>query len=335
MYNQDDLNSITSSFKNEIIELHKNIDAYYPYENINNIYYINQKKENIKISESLYQLISDGILLTKLTKGKFNLAMGSTIDLWKTKFDENKTYNSSPYLDDINNSLKSIPSYEEIEKYVILNSDQTITLKDVDPNVPTLLNLGGIAKGYAIDQCVSLFNDLPAIISGGTSSIHLNGDFPSKTRNYYNITLKEPKYHNSDSTSSFCTFKIDGNMNISTSGDYEKCFYDNLDGNLRSHIINPETGYSSSYHSQICVYSSLDGVYLDGLSTALMNIEKKEDIKELISSFETYFDCEINYAIFDRINSNNQDQYQLYCSKNFYQALDTSYSKSIINITII
>ena len=63
-----------------------------------------------------------------------------------------------------------------------------------------------------------------AIISAGTSSLRLSKAHPSKDRDYYVINLKEPAYHDLGSNGPFANIKVNPMMNLSTSGDYEKCF---------------------------------------------------------------------------------------------------------------
>lgn len=339
MYDKVELNEVSSIFQNKVYSLHKMVDAYSIYKDINNIFTINNNPNTkVKVDDSLVELIKKGIELTKLTNGKMNILTGSVIDIWKEKFDQNEVINEDPDEDNIKEALKTIPSYESIDEHLIVDEKaKEITLIPlVSNNYYTNINLGALSKGYVLDQTSYLFKDKSSIVSAGSSSLHLDGVFPGKERDYYSIGLKEPAYYNKEGQSTqILTIKVDGGNNISTSGDYEKYFITTNeygDSVFRSHIINPDTGYSSNYHAQICLISKADGVILDALSTALINIKDINEIKTMIKSFEDYYNIIISYAIFDRILDTT---YRLSCNQLFKDSILGQYSSSIKEINII
>ena len=67
-------------------DYHKLVDRYNKYDNIKNIYYINNNdsdSEYLEIDSRLYDLIEYGLNAYKETNGLININMGELIDIWK------------------------------------------------------------------------------------------------------------------------------------------------------------------------------------------------------------------------------------------------------------
>ena len=91
MYNQNEYKEVVSGFDDIVKILSKEVDRYYDYNNVINVKTINDScgsNKEIKVSDELFEMIELGISLTKVTKGKFNLAMGNLIDLYKDILNE-------------------------------------------------------------------------------------------------------------------------------------------------------------------------------------------------------------------------------------------------------
>jgi thiamine biosynthesis lipoprotein len=99
------------------------------------------------------------------------------------------------------------------------------------------LDLGGIAKGYAVDRAVDVLRSngiTSALVSSGMSSIYALGSPPGS--HGWKITLRDPY----DAHKAGDVFHLQ-NYSLSTSGSYEKFL--KIAGKNYCHIMNPHTGW--------------------------------------------------------------------------------------------
>jgi len=98
------------------------------------------------------------------------------------------------------------------------------------------LDLGGIAKGYAVDQAVEILRSngvAAALVSSGTSSIYALGSPPGERG--WKVTVRDPFRAGKAAD----VFRL-RNFALSTSGNYEKFF--KIGGKTYCHIMDPHTG---------------------------------------------------------------------------------------------
>jgi thiamine biosynthesis lipoprotein len=130
------------------------------------------------------------------------------------------------------------------------------------------LDLGGIAKGYAVDRAIAIVQELgiehASISAGGDSRVL--GD---KQGRPWMVGIKNPR---SDKGVAITLPLQD--CAISTSGDYERYFIDS-DGTRVHHILNPRTGESASGIASVSVIGPR-GFDTDPLSTTVfvLGVEK-------------------------------------------------------------
>ena len=100
-----------------------------------------------------------------------------------------------------------------------------------------LIDLGGIAKGYAVDRCISLLQQLgvkQALVTAGGDS-RMIGDRWGRP---WSIGVRDPR--NEDKLAAVIPLQ---DVAVSTSGDYQRYFEE--DGIRYHHIINPTSGDSA------------------------------------------------------------------------------------------
>ncbi|MDX1734769.1 MAG: FAD:protein FMN transferase, partial [Halioglobus sp.] len=121
------------------------------------------------------------------------------------------------------------------------------------------IDLGGIAKGYAVDRGIALLAaagiEAAAISAGGDSRIL--GDGGERPRN---VGIRHPRREGE-----FAAIIPLADTAISTSGDYERYFEE--DGVRYHHILDPATGRSAGEVQSVSVLAPL-GIDSDALSTA-------------------------------------------------------------------
>jgi thiamine biosynthesis lipoprotein len=122
------------------------------------------------------------------------------------------------------------------------------------------IDLGGIAKGYAVDRAIDITRDCGierAMISAGGDS-RIIGDRGGRP---WMIGIRHPR----DSSGIALRLPLSDSA-ISTSGDYERFFI--ADGKRVHHIIDPDTGRSAGASWSATVIGP-DALTTDALSTTI------------------------------------------------------------------
>jgi len=138
------------------------------------------------------------------------------------------------------------------------------TLAFAHPNVR--IDLGGIAKGYAVDQAVEILRrrgSFHASVSAGGDS-RLLGDRRGRP---WLIGIKNPRQHGPEDREVVLTMPLN-DVAVSTSGDYERYFIDEKTGERVHHIINPKTGKSAQGVISVTILGP-QGIDTDALSTTV------------------------------------------------------------------
>ena len=231
----------------------------YHQRDVDNVYTINHKNEVLTINHTLYDILDKAVNVSTLGATYFNPLCGDLSQLWKDSLQE-----------------KVIPSEESITQELNKMRSSSITLLDED-RVQRLgdasIDLGGIAKGYALDVVLDYLketNTKQYLINAGSSSILLGRK--NTDDGYFTVGIK-------DLGSSYLKLK---NCFISTSSKSVQGV--TIDGVTYSHIINPVTGSAINENDAVIVVS--DSGYLgDALSTSMMmnTVEEIQQIEEQLN----------------------------------------------------
>jgi len=134
-------------------------------------------------------------------------------------------------------------------------------------HVGVKIDLGGLAKGFAVEQAAQLLKqqgvEHGSVNAGGDT--RLLGDNLGKP---WLIGIKNPRPKSADETWQSVIKLPLVNEAISTSGDYERYFIDSHTGQRIHHILNPKTGRSSHGIISASVIGP-EGYNTDPLSTAV------------------------------------------------------------------
>ncbi|MFW5799584.1 MAG: FAD:protein FMN transferase [Spirochaetota bacterium] len=251
---------------------------------------INKKagKEEIKLSDEMESLIKKCLHYSKLTDGAFDITIKPVFDLWQIKERTEK------YIND-NDSKLDYPSAKEIKEKLELVGYEKIRLKEgkisfTKEGVQILL--GGVAKGYILDKIRRALIDkgLKSGILEAGGDIIIFGNKPEG--DLWKIGLRNPR-PDSESLGHIKNYKsviygleIEAKT-VVTSGDYEQ-YYVDKEGNLRHHIIDPETGYPAEpvISATVTADSVIDA---DILSTAIfvMGPDKGTKLIETMPGIES------------------------------------------------
>jgi len=234
---------------NDVMAEMRRIDlAMSPYKADSELSKVNREahKKPVAISRELYNLIVRAEKLSVQTVGAFDI-----------------TFSSVGYMYDYR--LRVVPSEEQIQKALPAVDYHRIKL---DPAKRTIfleregmrIDLGGIAKGYAVDRGIDILKKhgiAHGLVTAGGDSRVL-GDRRGRP---WIIGIRDPRRKDG------VVARIPlANEAISTSGDYERYF--EAGGVRYHHIINPKTGHSATGVWSATVIGP-DATTTDGLSTSV------------------------------------------------------------------
>lgn len=201
----------------------------------------------VEVSDSLFTVLQQSLRISELSSGAFDISFGSVGYLYDYR-------------------AKRHPSDEEIAaglakvnyKSVILDgSDNTVRFLDEGVR----LDLGGIAKGYAVDRGIDIlksFGIRHARLSAG-GDLRLLGDKRGKP---WIVGIRDPR---SEKRNAMVLPLSD--VAVSTSGDYERFFFDANNQRIH-HILSPATGRPAQGVQSVTILGD-DAMTTDGLSTAV------------------------------------------------------------------
>jgi FAD:protein FMN transferase len=181
-------------------------------------------KTPISISPDIAAMIADATKLSVQSNGAFNPSIGGLVEAWGFHHDEFKPMRIDE--NKIKNLVRANPQMKDI---VIENG------KAFSKNPTVQLDLGGYAKGYALDMALTYLHKQGvknALVNIGGNIIAL-GKHGDKA---WRVGIQHPRKPNA-----IGTLELESGWAIGTSGDYQRYF--ELEGKRYCHIINPATGY--------------------------------------------------------------------------------------------
>lgn len=233
------------------------------------LYDFNNGGDDISSSETeLYSVISSACRVSDATNGAYRCTVGALSLLW------NVTGGGPvPSEDDIALALEAIGT-DGIE----LTPTSVHRARE-----SCVLDLGGIAKGYAADRLCELLSSRGVphgmVSVGGTVAVF--GEKPNGES--FRIGITDPR----DTSAVACYLNIKSGT-VSVSGSYERYF--EQDGVKYHHILDPKTGRPSDTPLLSVAVWSPDGAVADALSTALF-VLGEDGVRELYDSGELDFEA--------------------------------------------
>jgi thiamine biosynthesis lipoprotein len=203
-------------------------------------------KEPQQASDEMLLLINTATKVSELTQGAFDITFASVGHLYDYR--EKKQPSSA--------EIKS--KQAAIDYRQVLIKEKTVSFRHPD----IVIDLGGIAKGYAADQAIAIFRrhgiEHASFSAGGDS--RLLGDRHGRP---WLVGIENPRQQDAIAI----TLPLD-NVAVSTSGDYERYFIDTESGERVHHIINPRSGKSVKGVASVTVLGER-GLQTDPLSTSV------------------------------------------------------------------
>ena len=208
-------------------------------------------KEAVAVSDETFEVIAKSLWIAKLSEGTFDITFASMGDLWK--FDEDKVM-AIPPAAAIEKARKKI-DYRKVE---VDAAKKTVKLTSPD----TRINLGGIAKGYAIDKAAAVLREagLTAFFAQAGGDLYVEGNKPDGTP--FRVGVRDPR---GPGETFFALLPVEDHA-FSTAGDYERAFV--KDGKRYHHIIDPRTGYPATESRSVTVWAK-DAFTADAIDDAV------------------------------------------------------------------
>lgn len=222
-------------------------------------------QQTVTVSQELFDLLQLSAELSAMTDGAFDI-----------------TYASVGYLYDYPSNTKPVQAQIDAllpavnYKLVKLNP-ALLTVRFLHESVK--IDLGGIAKGHAVDNAIDTLRKMGikhALVTAGGDT-RLLGDRLGKP---WIVGIRDPRNKDKQAV----VLPLD-NIAMSTSGDYERYF---VQDDIRyHHILSPKTGKSTHEVQSVSIIGPLS-VYNDALSTAVfvMGLEKGLGMINALDNFE-------------------------------------------------
>ncbi|MGE4342832.1 MAG: FAD:protein FMN transferase [Geoalkalibacter sp.] len=199
------------------------------------------------VSPETAEVLRLGLQLAAQSDGAFDLTLGRLKELWGIEGENPQV----PDRESVEEALRGIgPQALRLEASLVVKSSPDLQL-----------DLGGIAKGYAVDRAIFLLADagieFASVNAGG--DLRLLGDRGGERP--WRIGIQHPR----DSQRLLATLEVT-DVAVVTSGDYERYF--EHEGRRYHHLFDPRTGYPATACRSVTVVAPC-AMLADALATAL------------------------------------------------------------------
>lgn len=213
------------------------------------------KTGELEVSDDLFEVVKKAKEAYVKTDGAFDATVAPLALLWKKAIRENRV----PAEADVRKALSSVG----MEKVDLDEASRTIRLAS-----GVMLDLGGVAKGYAVDRAVAKLRDAgiaSALVNAGGNMFCLGKNQGRPWR----VGIQDPRI----------AHHLKGRLEledrgVATSGDYEQFFIWNQ--KRYSHIIDTKTGYPADSGIVSATVTAPDALTADILSTTLVVVGKEK-----------------------------------------------------------
>lgn len=210
----------------------------------------------IAVSKDLYEIISQSLIYSQLSKGAFDITIGNYVQLWRRAKRQGV-----------------LPTATQLAKARATTGYQKIKLYPQKQAVELLvkgmrLDVGAVGKGFIADKVLELLRQLgvsSALVDLGGDIVIGNAPLNQKG---WQIEIGDNQQYGIGKSQKI----ILENCAIATSGDTFQ--YISIGGQRYSHIINPETGLGLTERLQVTAIAK-NGSAADAFASALSVLGKK------------------------------------------------------------
>lgn len=224
------------------------------YQHTSEIAHLNDRAahEPVPVSPEVFALLQRCLALTNKTAGAFDVTIGPLMRCWR-----------------FINDTGAVPTEKEIDEARACTGTRHVKLDESTQTIRfthegVMLDLGSIAKGYALECAAALMAENEFgnfLIHGGTSTICARGVQPDGTP--WRIAIEHPEAEEPPLRIVELV-----NESLSVSGIGGKSFVD-AEGTEQGHVIDPRTGYPSQA-ARVAAIICNNATESDALATALL-----------------------------------------------------------------
>lgn len=229
---------------------------------LNQIWLAHPPKQWVPISQALFEVLLRAQYFAQVSKGAFDVSIGPLSVLWRKAF-RRQTF---PEKDKIKAARKKV-NYRWLRL-----KEQSVYFKKAGMR----LDLGGIAKGYAVDHLFEFLKqkEINVLLIDGGGDIRVGA--PPPHQEAWTIQLPNGKVQRLV------------NQSIATSGATYK--YLEKDGIRYSHLIHPKTGYGVRGHRLVSVLAERcqDADVLASIASLLKESELKRLQEKISFDFQVF-----------------------------------------------
>lgn len=223
-------------------------------------------QEPFKVSPEFADVMRFTLRMCERSNGALDPTLAPVINLWGFGEKSSKT---------------AVPSENALQEALAKTGYKHLTVTSKDElvkHIPDLtINLSAVAKGFAVDEMVRVlkqhgYTNVYASIAGEVRVLGHN-----QRRTKWQIGISSPISHWRENNPMAAVAAL-SERSISTSGDYQKFFYDDT-GRRLSHIFDPRTGRPVQHTLGGVSVVALDSMTADALSTTLFVLGPQEGVE--------------------------------------------------------
>jgi thiamine biosynthesis lipoprotein len=246
-HSHDEANDVITAGFQEIKRLEQLLSTWIPSSELSQVNAA-AGRSAVKVSFETMAVVRKALQVAEMTDGAFNIAIGPAIDAWNIS-DEPRLPTSE--------ELAALKPLVDLQYVHTDEWEHTIHLGKPGMRI----DVGGIGKGYAADQVVTVMKKAGAVagVVALSGDIKTFGRLPNGRR--FPVGIRHPRKEGE------ILAEVDlQDEAISTAGDYERFF--DKDGIRYHHILDPQTLQPARGCQSVSVIAK-EGVWADGLDTGI------------------------------------------------------------------
>jgi thiamine biosynthesis lipoprotein len=203
--------------------------------------------DGVRVSPETVEVIKRAQEGSKLSDGAFDITVGPLVQLWRKA----RERGMPPEMEEVKETLNLV-NFTNLKTHY----GGKVSLRKKGMNI----DLGGIAKGYAVDRAFELLKGLGyrnLVVNAG-GDLRVGG---SKPEGPWSIGIQHPR----DPEKIIARISLSDTA-VATSGDYEKFFIHQ--GKRYHHILNPKNGFPAKGCQSVTILHK-EGITADALATAI------------------------------------------------------------------
>ena len=257
---QAEFDAAAREIHDALLEYHRLYNIYESYDGLRNLKTVNDQAGigPVPVDERILSLLQFAQTAWTETGSRVNAAMGSVLALWHDAREQALEDPDRAALPD-RRALEEAELHTDLSALELDLEAGTAFLTDPD----MALDVGALAKGYAVEQVAAAAPDHFLISVGG--NVCATGPKPDGTP--WTVAVENPD------GGDFLKLLYAEDRSVVTSGDYQRYF--ELDGVRYHHIIDPDTLEPAAYWRSVTVVAESSAA-ADCLSTALFTLPQAE-----------------------------------------------------------